>query len=206
MRWILLAFDRIGGVAQQFTILNPCSKRWPELAGEGRTRFCPACETFIHALEQYSDKEIEDLRRESGGRLCGYLAAEFLPPPRSRRAVLLGALLTAASPVMAQSGRVRIRVTDAMGAVVPGAVASLFGTDRKVALTGRADEAGEIVLTGVPMKVSEVRVTHPGFKIFSLVGVPNLNADELKLDVKLEAGGEVMGVVSFKKRKHWWLF
>jgi hypothetical protein len=117
----------------------------------------------------------------------------------------MGALLTTISPLMAQSGRVRIRVTDPMGAAAQGAEASLSEKDGKTISAGRSDEVGEIILTGIPIGIFQIRVSHPGYKIVLLVGVPVLNADEQKLDVKLEVG-EAMGVVSFKKRKRWWIF
>lgn len=100
--------------------------------------------------------------------MCGYLPEESLPQTRSRRAVLMGALLTAISPLMAQSGRVRIRVTDAMGTVVPQAEASLSSSGDEPIFTARADEAGEIVLTGLSMGDARIKVTHhlSGFGVF----------------------------------------
>ena len=118
--------------------------------GEGRQRFCPDCHTYVHALEQYSLKEIESLQRESADRLCGYIAGESLTQLRSRRAVLVGVLLTAVSPLMAQSGRVRIRVTDASGTLIQDAEAYMTGKDHKLILT-RANEAGEIALANLPI-------------------------------------------------------
>jgi len=175
-------------VSSRFVILAPCSKSWSDLTGEGRRRFCSECQTHIHALEQYSDAEIEDLRRESGGHLCGYMAGESLPPPRSRRAVLMGALLTAISPLMAQSGRVRVRVMDAAGAVIPGAEVLLSGV-----LVGRADQRGEIVLMGLPIGESQLTVTRSGFKNLPLV-ITIRNADELNVDAKMEVGPFMMGL------------
>ena len=65
---------------------------------------------------------------------------------------------------MAQSGRVRIRVMDVTGAVIPGAEASLPGPDEKTILAGRTNKDGEIVLVGLPIGDSRVTVTSPGFK------------------------------------------
>jgi hypothetical protein len=119
--------------------------------------------------------------------------------------VLVGALLTAISPLMAQSGGVRILVTDTMGAAIPDAVASLSDKNGNIQLNGRSNEAGEIVLTGVPVGTYQIRVTRPGFKTHEFVGIPIVNADELRLDVKLEVA-IIMGVVSYKKLKRWWIF
>ena len=95
-------------MSARFAILNPCAKRWTDLSGDGRKRFCDECQTHVHALDQYSVREFEELKRNSG-RVC----------------------FTAISPLMAQSGRVRIRVIDLTGAVILSAAASLLGGDDK---------------------------------------------------------------------------
>jgi hypothetical protein len=188
-------FDTITCVASRLAILNPCSKRWTDLSGEGRERFCPDCQTHVHALEQCSSEEIEALRRESPDRLCGYLGGESLPQPRSRRVVLVGALLTAISPLMAQSGRVRIRVTDPAGEVIPGAEAFLLGPDGRPQLTKQADDLGEIVLTDLPIGDSRVNVSCQGFASLPLT-VTVRNGDEVKVEARLALGvvGEVVTV------------
>jgi hypothetical protein len=175
-------------VAPRFAILNPCSKRWSELTGEGRERFCGDCQTQVHAIDQYSAAELADLRRNSLGRLCGYLVGESPSPPRSRRAVLIGVALTAISPLMAQSGRVRIRVIDSTGAVVPlHPEAALIDKDGNAILSARANEAGEIVLTRLPIGDSRIRVTCAGFTHLTLI-VTIRNGDELKVDAPLQLG------------------
>jgi len=88
---------------------------------------------------------------------------------------------------MAQSGRVRIRVTDASGTVIPQAQASLIGGDGKPTLTVSANEVGEIVLTDLPIGESRLRVSRPGFKSLALT-LTVQNSDELKVDAKLEVG------------------
>lgn len=178
-------------MSARFAILNPCAKRWTDLSGEGRKRFCDECQTDVHALDQYSVEEFAELKRKSG-RVCGFLAAEPLPEPRSRRAILIGAFLTAISPLMAQSGRVRIRVTDVTGAAIPGAEASLLGGDEKPTRTVKADEAGEIVLTDLPIGDSRLSVKHAGFKNLPLT-VTVRNGDEVSVNVKLEVSDSRMG-------------
>ena len=86
---------------------------------------------------------------------------------------------------MAQAGRVRIKVTDFIGAVIPGVEASLLGPDEKPILAGRTDESGEIVLSGLPIGNSRVILSKPGFKKLPLV-ITIRNADELKVHAKLE--------------------
>jgi carboxypeptidase family protein len=179
-------------VSAQFAILNPCSKRWSDLTGPDHKRFCPSCQTYVHALDGYTSQELAAIEQESGGHVCAYLEGESLPEPRSRRAVLLGALLTAISPLMAQSGRVRIRVTDATGAVVPLAEASQLDESGKVSRTLPANNLGEIVVTGLPVGNARFRVECTGFKSLPLT-VTVRNEDELKVDARLEVG--TMGTV-----------
>jgi hypothetical protein len=185
--------DTIRIVAERFAIPNPCSRNWSDLAGEGRKRFCPDCQTYIHAIEQYSAEEIQNLRLESPGRLCGYLAGESPLLPRSRRAVLVGAALTVISPLMAQSGRLRIRVTDRTGAVIPSAEASTLGKDGEPTLTERANRFGEIIFTGLPVGDLNVKVSCAGFKALPLV-VTIRNSGEVKVDAMLDIGTVVMGI------------
>jgi len=115
---------------------------------------------------------------------------------RSRRAVLIGAMLTAISPLMAQSGRVRIRVIDESGAVIPNAEVSLLGKDQKPVLTKRANEAGEVVLTDLPIGDSRVSVSVNGFRTLSL-SVTIQSTDELTVNAKLQIGPVSMGVVVY---------
>jgi len=116
------------------------------------------------------------------------LVGESPPPSRSRREVLVGVALTAISPLMAQSGRVRIRVTDSSGTLmIPEAEASLMGKDDKPILTAHANEAGEIVLSGLPIGDSRINVSCRGFNNLPLI-VTIRNAEELKIDAMLQLG------------------
>src|ERR1019366_4435665 len=213
----------------RFVILNPCSKRWPDLTGDSRKGFCADCQSYIHDVEQYSDAEIDGLRRTSPGRLCGYLSDEAIVQPRSRRAILVGAMLTAISPLMAQSGRVRIRATDASGVVRPEAKASILGQDGKPGLTTHANEQGEIVFGDLPIGNSKITVASQGFSRRDIV-VTIRNAEDVRFDVELTAAPiEILPVgpapdlraeprdkdltfpadppaasPSKKKRRHWW--
>lgn len=180
-------------MSSRFAIVNPCPKRWADLQGDGRQRHCDVCRTSVHAVEQYSREEWDQVWRESDGHVCGLLSGESPPEPRSRRGLLVGALLTAISPLMAQTGRVRIRVIDANGAMVVTAEASLLGSDKKPKRTVRANEVGEIAWTDLPLGNCQFTVMAPGFKARSLP-VTLRNGDEVKIEVSLEVGavGEVV--------------
>jgi hypothetical protein len=191
-------------VSLPFTILNPCSKRWADLPGDGRQRHCDVCQTSVYAMAQYSRDEWDEVWRESGGRVCGFLSEESPLARRSRRAVLAGALLTAISPLMAQSGRVRIRVTDGAGAVVPGAEVSLLGPDNQPTRTEKTNGAGEIVFQDLPVGDARFTIVEQGFQIRRLT-VTIRNGDEVKIETTLDVGlvGEF---VTVKRRSRWrWL-
>lgn len=101
--------------------------------------------------------------------------------------ILVGALLTAISPLMAQSGRVRIRVIDASGAVISRADVSLLGVDGNPQRRLQTDDIGEVVITDLPMGNSRVRISSPGFDTQPLT-VTVRDSDELKVDAKLYVG------------------
>ena len=106
---------------------------------------------------------------------------------RSRRAILVGALLTAVTPLWAQTGRVRIRVIDPLGSVVPMATVSLLGTFDQPIGTEVANDAGESVWTDLPLGFSRLRVIVPGFKS-RLLTVTVTKGEEQLLDARLELG------------------
>jgi hypothetical protein len=172
-----------------FAILNPCPKRWSDLSGDGRVRYCDLCKKNVHALDEYSPAERGALWRESDGHVCGMLSTSPPEPLRSRRVILLGALLTAVSPLFAQSGRLRIRVTDATGAVVPNANISIKGTS----ITASTDVSGEAIITDLPVGNSQISITVPGFRIFDSTVTIQARGEQ-KLQATLQIG-ELVGEV-----------
>jgi hypothetical protein len=121
---------------------------------------------------------------------------------------LAGALLTAVSPLLAQSGRVRFRVTDPVGARVSGAEISLVDKDEKVLLTEHTDSAGTAVFTGVPMGVAQFIVASPGFNSTPVTVTISSGKKEVKVWATLTAGGGVGEIVVLppRKVKGWWIF
>jgi hypothetical protein len=93
---------------------------------------------------------------------------------------------------MAQTGRVRIQVTDVTGAVIPGAVALLLGRDDESVRIAQADAVGEVVFTDLPFGDSRFRIAAPGFKKRPLT-VTIRNGDEVKIEAELEIGPSTMG-------------
>lgn len=222
-------------MSSRFVILNPCSKRWDQLEGDGRERFCATCQTPVHDIEQYSASEWKELWTKNRGHVCGYRSSAPEQDRRSRRSVLIGALLTAVSPLMAQSGRVRIKVKDATGAVMSRASAELLGADDKAIRSVDADENGDVIFTDLPMGNNRFRVYAPGFNS-EILSITSVSVEEVKTETSLTVGsmGSVMEYKSdtqpttmpisgslpdsststpavtvmgvVRKRRRWWLF
>lgn len=191
-------------MSPRFAIVSPCPKKWADLGDEGRTRYCDDCKKSVHPIGGYTPEEVDGLWRETGGHLCACLPVQSTSEHRSRRAVLVGALLTAISPLMAQSGRVRIRVTDPSGAIVPGAKVSQVGSDRIPIQTATSDSSGEAVFANLPTGDCRFVVLSPGFAQRNLTVLIS-DTNEVKVETTLEIStiGEVVQIVP---KRRWWLF
>jgi hypothetical protein len=150
-------------VNSKFAIVGSCQKRWTELSGAGPRRFCETCQTHVHAIEQYSPEQWARIWRERTGPICGYLGGDPTIEPRSRRAVLVGALLTAFAPLMAQTGRIRVRVMDPTDTPVAKARVSILNARGDAIQTAVADGAGEVVFSDLPMGDCRIMAESPGF-------------------------------------------
>jgi hypothetical protein len=159
-----------------WTIPNPCSKRFADMAGDERRRFCGDCGKFVHALELYSEAELAAM-----GPICGYIGGTTEGPRQGRRALLAGALLTTIAPLLAQEGQFVIAVKDATGAGLPYAEVTVG--ERKV----KADEAGVASISGLPVGRQEVQVRVAGFQPWR--GVYTIsNGAPVKVEAVLEVG------------------
>jgi hypothetical protein len=136
-------------------------------------------------MELYSPEEWDQVWRESNGRLCGVLSGESAPVPRSRRTVLVGALLTAISPLMAQSGRIRIRVIDQTGVVVSGALVALLGADGKPRRIVATNEIGEASFMNLPLGAHRFTASSFGYRTRRLA-VTAYSDKEMKIETILE--------------------
>ncbi len=90
---------------------------------------------------------------------------------------------------MAQSGRLRIRVSDITGAVIPGAEVALLGMDGNALRTENANEQGEFIFSDLPIGNSRLRVSRRGF-YSKPVTITLQNSEEVTLQVKLEVGSQ----------------
>jgi len=103
---------------------------------------------------------------------------------------------------MAQSGRVRIHVTDSTGAIIPNAAAAVLGEDGSPLRTARSNEAGEIIFVDLPIGDLRLTVSAPGFSGLPLT-VTSRTSHEVKVDAKLQVPfiGEV---VAARPNRRWW--
>jgi hypothetical protein len=54
----------------ELTISSPCPKRWEDLVGDNRIRFCGECRLNVYNLTVMKAAEIERLVTRTSGRLC----------------------------------------------------------------------------------------------------------------------------------------
>ena len=96
---------------------------------------------------------------------------------------LFGSFLFACSTTHAQSGQATITgtVTDASGAIIPGATASLIQESTKAQRSATADKNGVIAFVAVPPGTYDVLVSSPGFKPTRENGVAVHINDQLDL-------------------------
>jgi hypothetical protein len=182
-----------------FAILNPCTKNWSDLEGNGRARFCETCRTHVHSIAQYSPEEWNRLWHESNGHVCGFLGSS--PPVLSRRTILFGAILTLVSPLFAANGRVRFRVKDPIGGLVKDADVWLADTHYQPLRTLTTDQSGEVLFTNLPLGDLRFVVRATGFRL-KYMTIPIHNYKELKIEATIEVGGVGQTIYSEKHSKY----
>jgi hypothetical protein len=86
----------------ELRISSPCPKRWNDLVGDDRVRYCGDCKLNVYNLAEMRPPEIEALVRRTSGRLCGQLyvradrAATLRDCPTARTGILRRRLWKAA--------------------------------------------------------------------------------------------------------------
>lgn len=53
-----------------FQIAKPCPKKWDEMSGDAKRRFCEHCQLHVHNLSSMTGSEREEFVAESKGRAC----------------------------------------------------------------------------------------------------------------------------------------
>jgi|SRR5690349_1040401 len=89
----------------ELSIRTPCPKRWEELSGDGRKRFCSECSLHVHNAAAMTRREAEALVARADGRVCMRIECDPTGAPvfrethaarLSRWALTAGAALLAA--------------------------------------------------------------------------------------------------------------
>jgi hypothetical protein len=60
-------------MALELSVSSPCPRKWEELSGDNRVRYCGQCRLQVYNLTVLSPVQIEQLLQKTGGRLCGQL-------------------------------------------------------------------------------------------------------------------------------------
>jgi Carboxypeptidase regulatory-like domain len=102
----------------------------------------------------------------------------------NRRAVLVGTLLLAAAPLWAQTGAVRIRVTDPDGRAIPEASVSLANAWDRTVGSASTNNAGEVYRTHLPFGNLYFSASTPGFYTYR-AGIAICDGREQTIVVKL---------------------
>ena len=108
------------------------------------------------------------------------------------RCLLIGICLFAfAASALAQTDRGTITgtVSDASGAVIPGATIEAKNVATGATFQGGSSETGNFTLAQLPVGTYELSATLPGFKKFVRPGLVVQVAQILRVDVALEVGG-----------------
>ena len=114
------------------------------------------------------------------------------------RICLLGLFLLTSSFVWGQggatTGTITGRVTDATGAVVPGAAVTITDTTTKTARDTTSNKEGLYVFVDVPPSTYDITVNKQGFKVAAIVGQELIVGQSLTANVTLEVGAATQTV------------
>jgi hypothetical protein len=108
--------------------------------------------------------------------------------------VLLAASITLcfSQALTAQTGQgtLTATITDATGAIIPGATATLIEETNKAQRTSRSDKSGVVAFVAIPADTYDIMVSAPGFRPMRQNGIAVHINDQLDLrEVKLEIAG-----------------
>ena len=122
-----------------FKILQPCSRSWSSLEGEGSVRYCGECGRDVYELIDHTDSQIGDLLA-TGKRVC------VLDARPARRSILAAAVAITSSRLSGQAlsrrSSWKVLVVDHSGARVVGAEIRLQSARKESLLDQKTDESG----------------------------------------------------------------
>lgn len=58
---------------ESLRIVEPCPKKWADMAGDGKKRFCEHCNLHVHNLSAMKPRQIQALAQTPGRRCVAYL-------------------------------------------------------------------------------------------------------------------------------------
>ncbi len=102
--------------------------------------------------------------------------------------------LSTASFGQAVYGTIFGSVTDNTGAAIPGATITVTDTNKGTTVTATANEAGEFTVGHLIPDIYDVKVTNAGFKTFETKGAQVYADNSIKVEAKMEVGGETQTV------------
>ena len=108
---------------------------------------------------------------------------------KPRQILWLGlAMILAVAPALGQRAQITGRVTDATGAVVPGAQVEVTNTDTGVTRTATTNELGYYTVALLPNGHYRMRIKHAGFRVLEQEGITLEEGQALRLDFVLQLG------------------
>lgn len=166
----------------QLRIHTPCPRKWEELSGNGRKRFCDSCSLHVHDAAQMKREEAHRLVAESSSRVCMRIELDALgrplyvdtrptPPSWSRR--IARWTLTAAAGLLAACYDCTTSGTDSGNGVDPTPQPSKLG---QVSTTVLGDVAApqppEVPLTVMGEAVADPVPVPPQREFMGKVAAP----------------------------------
>ena len=80
------------------------------------------------------------------------------------------------------------KVTDASGAIVPGAQVTVTNLGTNITRTVTGNETGDYVVNLIPVGRYSVRIEVPGFKVFTVAELTLVAGDRARVDARMEVG------------------
>jgi Carboxypeptidase regulatory-like domain len=209
----------------QFRVASACSANWESMKGDDQVRFCGECKKHVYNLSAMTRRDAESLL-SSGESICGRyyqrsdgtILTEDCPvglrekAARVRRRVsfaISGWIGIAAAfaqtpqspdrPVQveqATSAELRVILTDATGAGIPGASITLLDEKTQSTISGQSNQAGEYRFV-VARGVYTVQAQAPGFTTFQR---PHTALDaNSRIEITMNIGALMGEVVEIRK-------
>src|SRR4030095_14468198 len=102
--------------------------------------------------------------------------------------IFMGAVAMVPAGAQVTTADVVGRVTDARGAVLPGAMVTLTNLGTNISRRAIANETGDYVVNLLPIGRYSVRMEVAGFKSFNVAELTLAAGDRARVDAKLEVG------------------